>query len=192
MLPDGTLLPTLLDFPLLGDAILDERYSSWKEKRALHRKVLDAEENRRHHQFLSEQVASHISKDIFAQLPDQLTFTNANFAQGYLMTFTTTPLAAEEENILVRFAKVFEQTYTRFLDLQKAEAQAREAQIESALEKIRSRSLAMHHSGELKDVVAIMFEKMKELNVVTRHDRYPVIRSNHHEFHLLGRKQSSR
>jgi len=166
VLPDGTLLPHLLDFPLLGDAILDERYNSWKEKRSLHRKVLDVEENRRHHQFLSEQVATHISKDIFAQLPDQLTFTNANFAQGYLMTFTPTQLAAEEEKILVRFAKVFEQTYTRFLDLQKAEAQAREAQIEAALEKIRSRSLAMHHSGELKDVVAIMFEKMTELNVV--------------------------
>ena len=75
-------------------------------------------------------------------------------------------ITEEQAGILQRFASVFEQTYTRFLDLQKAEAQAREAQIESALEKIRSRSLAMHHSGELKDVVAIMFEKMKELNVV--------------------------
>jgi signal transduction histidine kinase len=166
VLPDGTLLPRLLDFPLVGDATLDERYRSWKEKSPLHQKLLHAEENRRHHQFLSEQVASHISKDIFTQLPDQITFTSANFSQGYLMIITAQQLGAEEENILVRFAKVFEQTYTRFLDLQKAEEQAREAQIESALEKIRGRSLAMHHSGELKDVVAIMFEKMKELNVV--------------------------
>ena len=45
-----------------------------------------------------------------------------------------------------RFAKVFEQTYTRFLDLQKAEAQAREAQIELALERVRARSMAMHQS----------------------------------------------
>jgi hypothetical protein len=30
-----------------------------------------------------------------------------------------------------RFANRFEQAYTRFLDLQKAEAQAREAQIEA-------------------------------------------------------------
>jgi hypothetical protein len=30
---------------------------------------------------------------------------------------------------------VFDQSYTRFLDLQKAEAQAREAQIEAALRK---------------------------------------------------------
>ena len=36
----------------------------------------------------------------------------------------------------MRFGKVFQQAYTRFLDLQKAEAQAREAQIENALEKV--------------------------------------------------------
>ena len=33
--------------------------------------------------------------------------------------------------VLERFAQVFDLTYTRFLDLQKAEAQAREAQIEA-------------------------------------------------------------
>ncbi len=36
----------------------------------------------------------------------------------------------KEIEILKRFARVFEQAYIRFLDLQKAEAQAREAQIE--------------------------------------------------------------
>jgi signal transduction histidine kinase len=73
--------------------------------------------------------------------------------------------AVEDLNILLRFAKVFDQAYTRFLDLQKAEAQAREAQIETALEKIRSRSLGMHSSVEIKFVVAILFEKLKELNL---------------------------
>ena len=68
--------------------------------------------------------------------------------------------------ILKRVARVFEQAYTRFLDLQKAEAQAREAKVEVALEKIRSRSLAMHHSNELNDVIAIMLDKLKELNVL--------------------------
>src|SRR4029078_2823545 len=76
------------------------------------------------------------------------------------------PYTDEENAILKRFAHVFEQSYTRFLDLQKAEAQARESQIEAALEKIRSRSLAMHQSKELKEVIAITFEKLNELNVL--------------------------
>ncbi len=75
------------------------------------------------------------------------------------------PVSKENGEIIKRFAKVFEQTYTRFLDLQKAEAQAREAQIEAALEKVRSRSLAMHQSNELKDVIILVFEKLRELEV---------------------------
>ena len=75
-------------------------------------------------------------------------------------------LSQKEFEMLQRFAKVFDQAYTRFLDLQKAEAQAREAQIETALEKIRSRSLAMHRSDELKDVIAVILEKLNDLNVL--------------------------
>src|SRR6185436_19876712 len=76
------------------------------------------------------------------------------------------PLSDPDASTVQRFAKVFEQTYTRFLYLQKAEAQARESQIEAVLEKIRSRSLAMHQSKELKEVIAITFEKLNELNVL--------------------------
>jgi signal transduction histidine kinase len=88
----------------------------------------------------------------------------AFFSQGYLMFITYEPYP-EAHDIFRRFAKVFEQTYTRFLDLQKAEAQAREAQIEAALEKVRSRSLAMHKSGELNEVVSVLFERLKELQI---------------------------
>ncbi len=74
-------------------------------------------------------------------------------------------LTDEQKEILKRFTKVFEQSYTRFLDLQKAEAQAREAQIEVALENVRSASLAMHHSNQLKTVAAVMFKKLMELGL---------------------------
>ena len=72
----------------------------------------------------------------------------------------------KENEVLLRFAKVFDQAYIRFLDLQKAEEQAREAQIEAALEKVRSRSLAMHTTNELGDVVFVIVEKLKDLGVV--------------------------
>lgn len=72
-----------------------------------------------------------------------------------------------EDDILKRFANVFEQTYTRFLDLQKAETQAKEARIETALEKVRSRSLAMHRSEELAEVVTVVFDRLLELDIET-------------------------
>jgi signal transduction histidine kinase/tetratricopeptide (TPR) repeat protein len=84
------------------------------------------------------------------------------FGDKVSLMFITYEPVPEAHEIFQRFGKVFEQTYTRFLDLQKAEAQAREAKIEAALEKVRSRSLAMHRSEELKDVVTVLFEKLTE------------------------------
>jgi signal transduction histidine kinase len=82
----------------------------------------------------------------------------------YFENYTTTPFTEEENQILRRFGKVFQQTYTRFLDLQKAEAQAKEARIESALERVRSRSLAMHHSSELSSVVDTLLQEFTGLD----------------------------
>jgi signal transduction histidine kinase len=62
----------------------------------------------------------------------------------------------DENNVLKRFSKVFEQAYIRFMDLQKAEEQAREAKIEVALEKIRSQVTAMQGSTDLFDIVVSM------------------------------------
>ncbi|MFI5156399.1 MAG: hypothetical protein ACHQEM_09445, partial [Chitinophagales bacterium] len=94
-------------------------------------------------------------------------FLSSSFSNfGSLQADTLEPLSEENLDILYRFGKVFDLTYTRFNDLKKAEAQAREAQIESALEKIRSRSLAMHSSEELKDVIAIFFEKLSDLKAL--------------------------
>ena len=64
------------------------------------------------------------------------------------------PLSEEEIALFKRFRNVFDLAYRRYLDIEKAEAQAREAQIEAALEKVRSRSLAMHKSDELQEVVS--------------------------------------
>jgi signal transduction histidine kinase len=87
----------------------------------------------------------------------------------YIENFTCIPFSEEENGILMRFGKVFQQTYTRFLDLQKAEAQAREAQIEAALERVRSRTMAMQSSEELADAAYVLFEQLNFLGVT--HER---------------------
>ncbi len=75
----------------------------------------------------------------------------------------------DDNEILKRFGKVFEQSYTRFLDLQKAEAQAREAQIEAALEKVRSRTMGMQKSEELKEVIQVVYEQFVHLKIFVEH-----------------------
>ncbi|WP_075352512.1 ATP-binding protein [Algoriphagus marinus] len=93
----------------------------------------------------------------------------ASFEQGLIYAFTAAPLSGEEHQLLSRFARAFELTYTRFLDLQKAEGQAREAQIEAALERVRSRTMAMQHSDELAETAAVLFHQLISLGV--KHER---------------------
>ena len=90
----------------------------------------------------------------------------AFFQQGFLL-FITYESVPEAHAIFKRFAKVFEQTYTRFLDLKKAEAQAREAQIEAALERVRARTMAMQRSEELSEVAAVIYEQLNTLGFRT-------------------------
>ncbi|HRG24609.1 MAG TPA: ATP-binding protein, partial [Chitinophagaceae bacterium] len=85
----------------------------------------------------------------------------------YIENFSAIPYTDQENEILMRFGNVFQQTYTRFLDLQKAEAQAREAQIEVALERVRSRSMAMHKSVELADLSLELVKQVQALGVAT-------------------------
>jgi signal transduction histidine kinase/ketosteroid isomerase-like protein len=93
--------------------------------------------------------------------PEPLFFGDAYMRYGMVETIGDHPLEEEKVTILKRIAKVFEQTYTRFLDLQKAEAQAREAEIELSLERVRARAMAMHESDELAEVIEIIFKELK-------------------------------
>ncbi|MFC5626867.1 sensor histidine kinase [Algoriphagus winogradskyi] len=95
--------------------------------------------------------------------PENQEWNAAYFSKGYLLIITLEPYP--DKKILQRFANVFEQTYTRFLDLQKAERQAREAQIEAALEKIRSRTMGMQHSNELPDAAHVLFNEVRKLGI---------------------------
>ncbi len=79
--------------------------------------------------------------------------------------FITYEPVPESHDIFRRFAKVFEQTYARFLDLQKAEAQTREAQIEAALERVRARAMGMHKSEEVGKVSDLLFSELNKLNL---------------------------
>jgi signal transduction histidine kinase len=96
---------------------------------------------------------------------DKRYHSTAFFTHGMLLMSTPEPLATETLSLLPRFANVFEQTYTRFLDLQKAEAQVREAQIEAGLERVRAKSMAMHHTSELQEVVNTVAEQLQLLEM---------------------------
>src|SRR5688572_25058733 len=72
---------------------------------------------------------------------------------------TYAPLNEDELALFKRFRNVFELAYRRFMDIEQALAQAKEAKIEAALEKVRNRTLLMKDSGELNEAVAVFFQQ---------------------------------
>ncbi len=105
------------------------------------------------------------------------------FSHGFLLFITYEPVP-EAHFIFKRFGTVFDQTYTRFLDLQKAEAQAREAQIEAALERVRSRSMAMHKSDELKEVIRVVLAQFIHLNIKAEHAGFYIDYKAQEDMHI--------
>ena len=98
----------------------------------------------------------------------QLTQTwhpTASFENGRLCVDFIQAPPAEMKSILLKIAASFNLAYKRFLDLQKAEAQAREAQIEAALERVRAASMAMHKTDELAQVVKVLFQQFSQLEL---------------------------
>src|SRR6185312_8157078 len=84
---------------------------------------------------------------------------------GCLTLVSLEPLSHEHSDIMLRFAKVFDMSYTRFNDLKTAEAQTREAKIEAALEKVRGKAMAMYNSKDLSSAASLVFTELRKLGI---------------------------
>jgi signal transduction histidine kinase len=98
-------------------------------------------------------------------LPEKEFHNSFSFREGIIFAFAPNPMSEEAAKVFERFAHVFGQTYRRYLDLKKAEASTREAKIEAALERVRSRSMAMHKSDELSEIISTVYNQLVELNI---------------------------
>ena len=161
-------IPSKITHPYF-ESVWANQFNEAKEKGGeLFATLLNFEEKNKFYNKLLSYVPGlpEASKDFYLNCPGlAATTVLLENVSLYIENFSGISYTAEENKILIRFAKVFEQTYTRFLDLQKAEAQASEAQIEAALEKVRSRTMAMRGSDELLDVATILFQQVKALGV---------------------------
>jgi signal transduction histidine kinase len=165
----SSLSPILLNYK--KETTHNEIYKSFLKGESSHERVWEGQELEAHYDYM--QTIPSV-KTAFAQLfeagltlPTYQCYNIGFFKQGYLIIITKKQ-NPELKDLSVRFANVFEQTYTRFLDLQKAEAQTREAEIELALERVRARTMAMQHSNELAEASFLLDQQVRSLGIRTR------------------------
>ena len=142
---------------------------AWKTRQLKWQYILEGDTKKEWDEFAFTQTE-------FSSLPDFVianmrgnnkVFLNASFNSfGCLAVATLEPLSDEQFDIMLRFAKVFDLTYTRFNDLKQAEAQARESQIELGLERVRARAMAMQKSDELKELIGTVSSELSKLDLI--------------------------
>ncbi|SHJ24768.1 Signal transduction histidine kinase [Tangfeifania diversioriginum] len=74
-------------------------------------------------------------------------------------------LSDDDNKILKRFGQVFEQSYTRFLDIQKAEALAHETIKQASVDRIRGEIASMRTSEDLNRITPIIWHELETLEV---------------------------
>ncbi len=121
---------------------------------------------------------ANYSDEVFEKMkkgwPDPTFWHLVFFKYGWFGVLQNEQLIKEDLLLIHRFAEVFDFAYTRFLDLQKAEAQAKEAQIELALERVRARTMGMQKSEELKEVIKVVYEQFVHLKINVDHAGFVV------------------
>jgi signal transduction histidine kinase len=79
--------------------------------------------------------------------------------------YDTTPFTKEEDELLRRFAIAFGLAYTRFVDLQNAEANAREALRRASIERVRGDIASMRTTKDLERITPLIWNELTILGV---------------------------
>ncbi|MEO8712463.1 MAG: hypothetical protein ABI405_10090, partial [Parafilimonas sp.] len=115
--------------------------------------------------WIAYQKTTNVFIDTYLQTASSLNYYWFSLGPVALGISTYVPLTEDEINLFKRFRNVFELAYRRFLDIEKAIAQAREAQIETALEKVRSSTMSMQKSDELAETSVVLFKQLIDLGI---------------------------
>ncbi|HNP99597.1 MAG TPA: hypothetical protein PKK99_11110, partial [Bacteroidia bacterium] len=144
--------------------LLNSAYEALIAGESQHQYLLKGDDLMKYYQNINDQKSYPVRFDL-SSLPEKEYHTDYYFPEGAVFAFTNEPIPAEHSKIFKRFAGVFGQTYRRYLDLMRAEAQAREATIEAALERVRAKAMAMHNSADLTLASGAVFTELRNLGI---------------------------
>lgn len=115
--------------------------------------------------WIAYQKTTNVFIDKYLETASSLNYYWFSLGPVALGISTYHPLNEEEINLFKRFLKVFELAYQRYLDIEKAETQAKEAQIEASLERVRAVAMGMNKSDDLLSICEVSFNEFKKLGI---------------------------
>ncbi len=152
------------EFEFIGHPVFEKQYESWQKKENYF-PVLEGELLKSYYKILSEGLSVPYEK--FPTNKKQFG-SFLPFTEGFLFVWSSEPSTGKEIDILNRFKTILDLTIRRYLDLRKVEAQAREAKIEAALERVRAKAMGMHSSKDLAETLSVVYRELKLLSATPR------------------------
>jgi signal transduction histidine kinase len=149
-------------------AFFNNYYNEWNKRTFKWKYVLEGQDKLDLDDFIfSETELSQLPVFVINSMraPERV-YLNVSFNNfGDLTLASLVPLSEEHFDILLRFAKVFDLTYTRFNDLQKAEASAKEAIKQAALDRIRANIASMRTIADLDRITPLIWNELTIIGV---------------------------
>jgi hypothetical protein len=115
------------------------------------------------HDWYNFQKTTNVFIDTFLEKAKTLNYYWFSLGPVALGLSSYVPISEEDLSLFKRFRNVFGLAYRRYLDIEQADAQAREAQLEASLERMRAVAMSMRKSEEL---IAVCESMYKELTVL--------------------------
>ncbi len=166
---DGKVIPLAPSIPLTENQHLKKIYKGWKKQGAPVVDIIKGKNRLEWTQYIrkfsdfEEYKQGKLNKKKILSEPAIL--NQVFFKQGFFTIHTVEEMKDEYFDIVQRFARVFEQTYTRFLDLQRAEDQARDAVKQASLDRIRGQIASMRTTEDLNQLTPLIWRELNTLEV---------------------------
>ena len=161
---EGKKLEKIYDSPIDDQPILKKIYGFWKSRKKTAVLEITGDELKAYNAWRNKFGQSDFSDREGVQ-PLRWVINMAFFSSGVIFFSSHEAVKDETMHLLERFTQVFEQTYTRFQDLKKAEAQAFEALKRSSLDRVRGEIASMRSKEDLKRITPVIWKELKTLEV---------------------------
>jgi signal transduction histidine kinase len=116
-------------------------------------------------QYCEEKTDLFGTSNFYGDTIPERTYHLYKFSNGYIGAAAPGEISKESWDLLKRATAVFSFPYTRFQDLQKAEASAIAAMRQASLDRIRADISSMRHADDLDRITPLIFKELTVLGV---------------------------
>ncbi|MBC6365425.1 ATP-binding protein [Algoriphagus sp. AK58] len=154
--------------PFVDHSAFEALFKAWMERKSRFHYVVSGELKKSWDAILvSAKERSGFPLTSKDELPggDQLHYYSTAIEFGLVILVFPIPLSEEKIILLERFGRVFEQIYTRYVDILQAENREKEAIKQFSLDRVRAEIASMRNSKDLNRIIPLVWRELIALGV---------------------------